>query len=95
MAWSLVDSVSRTCEQGVRVLLVVFGVQSVVASRLEDVVEELAALLAVLHRVLTFHHQQQGHQVGHSYWSTDYSGYNIKEKKRVRRKNNGTVILKR
>lgn len=79
MTWSLVASVSRTCEQRVRVLLVVFGVQGVVASRLEDVVEELAALLAVLHRVLAFHQQQQGHQVGHSYWSTNWSGYDIRK----------------
>lgn len=63
---SVWSCVSRTCEQRVSVLLVVYGVKGVVPSRLEDGVEELAALLAVLHRVLTFHQQQQGNQVGHS-----------------------------
>lgn len=48
-------------------LLVVVCVHRSVACRLEDVVEKLAATLAVLHRVITLHCHQEGNQVWNSY----------------------------
>lgn len=48
-------------------LLVVVCVHRSVACRLEDVVEKLAATLAVLHRVITLHCHQEGDQVWNSY----------------------------
>lgn len=53
----------RTREQRVSVLLVVACVRHSVACGLEDVVEELAAPLAVLHRVVALHRHQEGNQV--------------------------------
>lgn len=52
-------------------LLVIVCVHRSVACRLEDVVEKLAASLAVLHRVVALHCHQEGNQVGNSYWALD------------------------
>lgn len=60
---------ARTCEQRVCVLLVIVCVHRSVACRLEDVVEKLAATLAVLHWVIALHCHQEGNQVRNSYWA--------------------------
>lgn len=56
-------------------LLVIVCVHRSIACRLEDVVEKLAASLAVLYRVITVHCHHEGNQVGNSYWAIDYRVY--------------------
>lgn len=64
-----------TCEQRVCVLLVMVCMHRSVTCRLEDVIEKLAAVLAVLHGVITLHCHQQGNQVWNSYWAIRSSVY--------------------
>lgn len=60
-------------------LLVLLRAHHSVAGRLEDVIEKLAALFAVLHRVITLHCHEEGHQVWNSYRAIDCRVYTENE----------------
>lgn len=67
--FSIVYSCTRTCEQRYCMLLVIMCMHCSLACRLEDVVEKLAATLAVLYWVITLHCHQEGNQVWNRYWA--------------------------
>lgn len=56
-------------------MLIIWGMQRSIACRLENVVEKLTALLAVLNWILTLHRHQQRNKVWQSYGALDHRIY--------------------